>query len=71
MVNYSYVKLILAKKKKKTIEYINWLNDERKNHDLPIMKGMEGIIIERNGGGGSEIYINYELKDNFNEFLKS
>lgn len=71
MVNYSYVKPILAKKNKKVSEYINWVSDERKNHDLPILKGMQAIIIERNCGVGSEIYINYELKDNFNKFLNT
>jgi len=70
MVNYSYVKPKLDRLGKTANDYIQWLSDERKNHKLPVLKKMEAVIIERNCGGGSEIHINYELKDNFNEFLK-
>ena len=68
MINYSYAKPHF--KIKKPGEFINWLNDDRRKHKLENMKGLNAIIIERNGGGGSEIYVHYELKYKMFEFLK-
>jgi hypothetical protein len=70
MVNYTYAKPYLQKSNKKAFDFINFLFDNRRKRRLEKLKGQNSVYFERNGGGGSEIYINYDIKEDFFEFLK-
>lgn len=64
-----YIRPILEKYNKKASEFIAWLCDERKEHNLYEYKNKNIIKIERNGGGGSEIHIDEVLENKLNEFI--
>ena len=65
-----YAKPLLAKVGKRASDFLFWLNDERKNHNLEKFKGRDMIKLERNGGGGSEIHIHCDLKYKLDEFIE-
>jgi hypothetical protein len=54
---------------KTTLDYLNWIEDDRRNHNLPDFNGKTMVITEQNGGSANQIKIHPDLMDNFNEFL--
>jgi hypothetical protein len=54
---------------KKTADYLLWLEDDRRNHDLSHLSG-DLVVTEQNGGSANEISIDERLLPNFNKFLK-
>lgn len=64
-----YIKPLLDKSGKKAIDFINWLCDGTRNHDLKEHEGKNLISIKRNGIDG-HCYIDDSLEGKFNEFLK-
>ena len=62
------VKDKLKEANKTTLDYLNWLEDGRKDHKLDHLSG-NLIVTEKNGGSANSILIAPELMDNFEEFL--
>jgi hypothetical protein len=63
-----YTKPLLKKANKKALDFINWLSDERKEHNLEHLKDKNVIEIRRNGVDGN-CYIDESLKDKLTEFI--
>ena len=63
------IKNRLKEANKTTLDYLNWLEDGRKDHKLSNLSG-NLIITEQNGGSANSILIAPELMDNFELFLK-
>jgi len=65
-----YVKPILEKAGKNANEFINYICDGTRNHDLWKYKDEIMIRIDANGGSGGKIYIDERLEDKLDEFIK-
>jgi len=63
------IKAKLKKANKTTAQYLAWLEDSRRNHELSHLSG-NMIITEQNGGSANEILIDERLMDNFEQFIK-
>ena len=57
----------LEKAGKTTADYLNWLEDDRRNHDLNLTGNK--IEIDANHGSAKNIKIHPDLMDNFNKFV--
>ncbi len=55
---------------KTTSDYLNWLEDGRKEHNLEHLAGKNIIDIDANNGSSKYISIHPDLMDNLNKFLK-
>lgn len=64
-----YIKPILQKNNKTASDFINWICDERKNHELKEHSGKDLIVIDSNCGSGGHIYIDECLSDKLDEFI--
>lgn len=60
----------LEKAGKTTVDYLNWLEDDRRSHGLEHLSG-DLIVINPNSGSAKKIKIHPDLMDNFNEFLNT
>ena len=62
-----YAKPFLDSSKKTTAEFLNWLEDGRRELNINIT-GV-GVVTKRNGGSASEVYIHKDLKPVLIEFI--
>ena len=65
-----YIKPFLDDIGKHASDYLNWLCDERKNHNLEMHEGKTLVKIDSNSGSGGKIYIAKELEENFVQYLE-
>ena len=66
-----YIKPQLTAKNLQASDFINYLNDDRRNLNLEHFSGRDMIRVDSNHGSGGHIYIDEELMPVFDKFLKT
>lgn len=67
--NFIYAKPLLNKAGKTASDFINYICDGKRNHNLNKYSGEEMIRIDANHGSGGKIYVDRRLEEKLNEFI--